>query len=179
LPKKAMTGVDAAVQLHLTDEIATARLAEVLAAAARGGDVLALSGTLGSGKTVFARAFIRARAGLAGAPSPDEIVSPTFTLVQVYDWGEAAVAPAVWHFDLYRLRSPEEAWELAIEDAFTDGISLIEWPDRIGGLLPADRLEIALSSGEGPTSRRACVRGRGGWHARLDALTEALNGLAS
>ena len=62
--------------------------------------------------------------------------SPTFTLVQVYEIGEVPI----WHFDAYRLRDPDEAWELGIEDAFRDGISLIEWPERLGTLLPARRL---------------------------------------
>ena len=97
--------------------------------------MIALKGELGAGKTSFARAFIRARGG-----DDDEVPSPTFTLVQIYELPGATI----WHFDLYRLRDPEEAWELGIEDAFRDGISLIEWPERLGALLPARRLEIAL-----------------------------------
>src|SRR5205807_6696912 len=108
--------------VDLPDEAATARLAARISALAEIGDVIALSGDLGAGKTTFARAFIRAR-GETG-----EVPSPTFTLVQVYE----LAAAAIWHFDLYRLRSPDEAWELGIEDALTEGISLIEWPDRLG-----------------------------------------------
>ena len=62
--------------------------------------------------------------------------SPTFTLVQIYQTSGAAI----WHFDLYRLGAAEEAWELGIEDAFGSGISLIEWPERLGTLLPQRRL---------------------------------------
>ena len=146
-----MTTVD------LGDERATAALAAQLAALARPGDVIALSGDLGAGKTSFARAFIEARGGAESVPSP------TFTLVQTYD----LPGGAIWHFDLYRLRAAEEAWELGIEEAFETGISLIEWPERLGALLPARRLEIALDFGAGPGSRRAILDSGGDWAARL------------
>ena len=97
------------VVIELPDEAATAALATRLARLVRRGDVIALKGELGAGKTVFARAFIQARAG-----GGEEVPSPTFTLVQVYEMPDAAL----WHFDCYRLRDPEEAWELGIEDAF-------------------------------------------------------------
>jgi tRNA threonylcarbamoyladenosine biosynthesis protein TsaE len=146
--------------IDLPDEKATAALAARLAALAAPGDIIALKGELGAGKTSFARAFIRARGG-------DETVpSPTFTLVQVYD----LPGGAVWHFDLYRLRQSDEAWELGIEDAFRDGISLIEWPERLGALLPARRLEIALDFGPAATERRARLSGDGDWAARLAAI---------
>jgi hypothetical protein len=80
------------------------------------------------------------------------------------------VAPvAVWHFDLYRLASFEEAWDLGIEDAFADAISLIEWPDRLGPLLPARRLEVALEFGDRPQARRAVLAAGPEWRARLGA----------
>jgi tRNA threonylcarbamoyladenosine biosynthesis protein TsaE len=146
--------------LDLPDEGATAALAERVARVAVAGDVIALKGELGAGKTVFARAFIRARG------SAEEVPSPTFTLVQVYDLDPVAV----WHFDLYRLRAPEEAWELGIEDAFASAISLIEWPERLGPLLPAWRLEIALSYGKGPHSRHARLTGGAAWQERLPEI---------
>src|SRR5689334_8960174 len=96
------------IVIDLPDESATAMLAARTAGVARPADIIALKGELGAGKTAFARAFIRARGGA------DEVPSPTFTLVQVYDLDPTAI----WHFDLYRLRAPEEAWELGIEDAF-------------------------------------------------------------
>jgi tRNA threonylcarbamoyladenosine biosynthesis protein TsaE len=135
------------IVIELPDEAATAALAARVAALARPGDVIALKGELGAGKTSFARAFIRARGGTEDVPSP------TFTLVQVYELGESTV----WHFDCYRLRHPEEAWELAIEDAFNDGISLIEWPELLGPLLPARRLLNSLCAGSVPTARRAVI----------------------
>jgi len=146
--------------IELPDEAATAALAARVAALAVAGDVIALKGELGAGKTSFARAFIRARGG------GEEVPSPTFTLVQVYELGDAAV----WHFDCYRLRDPEEAWELGIEDAFRDGISLIEWPERLGLLLPARRLEITLSTGPAPQARHGAIDAAPAWAARLAAL---------
>jgi tRNA threonylcarbamoyladenosine biosynthesis protein TsaE len=135
------------IVVELPDEAATAALAARIARLARPGDVIALKGELGAGKTSFARAFIRARGGA------EAVASPTFTLVQTYEVGDAAI----WHFDCYRLRHPDEAWELAIEDAFAEGISLIEWPERLGPLVPPRRLEITLSAGQRPSARRAAI----------------------
>ena len=146
--------------IDLPDETATAALAERIAAVARAGDVIALKGELGAGKTVFARAFIRARGGT------EEVPSPTFTLVQAYDLDPVPV----WHFDLYRLRDPDEVWELGIEDAFATAISLIEWPERLGWLLPPARLEITLDFGERPQSRRALLTGGAVWNGRLPRI---------
>jgi tRNA threonylcarbamoyladenosine biosynthesis protein TsaE len=145
------------IVVDLADETATAALAARLAALARPGDVIALSGELGAGKTSFARAFIRARGGGESVPSP------TFTLVQIYD----LAGGAVWHFDLYRLRVAEEAWELGIEDAFSGGISLIEWPERLGPLLPARRLVLALDFVAKQGARRAVLAPGGDWAGRL------------
>jgi tRNA threonylcarbamoyladenosine biosynthesis protein TsaE len=145
------------ITIDLPDETATGALAARLAAVVREGDVIALKGELGAGKTTFARAFIRAMGGIG------EVPSPTFTLVQVYE----LPAATVWHFDGYRLRDPEEAWELGIEDAFAEGVSLIEWPERFGALLPARRLEVALSPGPTPFARRAVIDAPGEWTGRL------------
>jgi tRNA threonylcarbamoyladenosine biosynthesis protein TsaE len=143
--------------IELPDEAATAAFAARLAAVVATGDIIALKGDLGAGKTSFARAFIHARG------SGEEVPSPTFTLVQVYD-----VPPtAIWHFDLYRLNSPGEAWELGIEDAFSEAISLIEWPERLGTLLPRHRLEITLLFGDRPDTRRAVLDAGEDWQQRL------------
>jgi tRNA threonylcarbamoyladenosine biosynthesis protein TsaE len=143
--------------LYLPDEPATARFAARIAALAKPGDVIALAGELGAGKTAFARAFLRARGVV------EEVPSPTFTLVQIYE----TATEAVWHFDLYRLSAAGEAWELGIEEAFAEGISLIEWPDRLGPLLPPHRLEIVLEFADRPNARRAVLGGDAGWRARL------------
>ena len=149
-------------RFDLADEVATIRLAWRLALLARPGDVLALSGGLGSGKTVFARGFLRARAG-----DPHlEVPSPTFTLVQVYD----LPGGRVWHLDLYRLEAPEEAWELGIEEAFAGSIAIVEWPERLGALLPAEHLAIDFAPGPAPGSRRVTLTGSPVWRDRLAGL---------
>ncbi len=142
----------------LADEAATATLGGRVARCVEAGDVIALWGDLGAGKTVFARGFLRAL-GIE-----DEVPSPTFTLVQTY-----ATAPAmIYHFDLYRLESPEEVWELGIEDALAGGISVIEWPDRIADMLPADRLDVTFDLTT--TGRQARLVGHGGWAIRVGEL---------
>ena len=140
-----------------------ADLAEELAAVAVPGDVLALYGELGTGKTVFARAFIRARGGSG------EVPSPTFTLVQSYDLPNGLI----YHFDLYRIEHPDEVVELGMEEALNEGICLIEWPERMGAALPADRLEIHLfhETATEPESRRVELIAFGGWADRLKELT--------
>ena len=145
------------IVVDLPDEIATDALAARIAAVAAPSDIIALKGDLGSGKTTFARAFIRA------CGNQDEVPSPTFTLVQVYDAGSTVI----WHFDLYRIRAPEEAWELGIEDAFVAGISLIEWPERLGPLLPGRRLELGFAFGDGPGARRIAIDPGREWEERL------------
>ena len=150
------------IELDLDDEQATVDLAATLAGVARVGDVIALSGELGAGKSVFARAFVRALSGGPGGRRR-EVPSPTFTLAQAYDCD----AGTVHHFDLYRLSKPEEAWELGIEDAFADGISLVEWPERLGAELPETRLRIAFSFAAGANARTARITARDDWWARL------------
>ncbi len=159
------------IELNLPDQAAVERLAGALAEAALPGDVIALWGALGLGKTTFARAFLHAR---PGGDRIAEVPSPTFTLVQLY----ALEGPAVWHFDLYRLKHPDEVWELGLEEALAAGITLIEWPDRAGPFLPADRLDLELSPGAGPESRRVRLtpQGSAGWAQRLAAIGESLDG---
>ena len=156
---------EAMIPIELPTEGATVALAASFARRALAGDVIALEGELGTGKTTFARAFIRAR-----GKGDEEVPSPTFTLVQVYDESE----PPIWHFDLYRLEKPEEAFELGIEEAFLDGISLIEWPERLGALLPRRRLLLRLFFGERRESRRAELAADPRWKERLEEIAAAL-----
>lgn len=151
----------------LPDLAATVRLARRLAALAEGGDVIALSGDLGAGKTTFARAFINAleRPPGAAALRDDDVPSPTFTLVQLYE----RLPASVWHFDLYRLEKPQEAFELGIEEAFSDGISLIEWPERLGRILPPEALRIELKFAAAPEARVVELSGSGARAAMLIA----------
>jgi tRNA threonylcarbamoyladenosine biosynthesis protein TsaE len=150
-----------AFAIDLPDEKATAALAADIAACARGGDIIGLSGPLGSGKTTFARYFIAARLGAA------EVPSPTFTLVETY---EPESGPAIWHFDLYRLDAPDDAYELGIEDAFADAIALIEWPERLGALMPVEHLEIALAAGPRAENRIATLTPSLSWRDRITGL---------
>lgn len=153
---------DHAVTVSLLNPAATAAFAERLAGIARPGDVIALTGDLGMGKTLFARSFINALAALHDLPA-EEVPSPTFTLVQPYPMNGVTV----YHMDLYRLEHAEEALELGVEDAFAEDITLIEWPDRLGDLLPPDNLAINFLPGASPESRNALVEPHGGWRDRL------------
>ncbi len=112
-------------------------------------DVVALQGGLGVGKTTLARAILRAASG-----DPALIVpSPTFTLVEIYD----TPVGVFWHFDLYRLEEPEQVFELGWEEARADGMALVEWAERLGTLLPRERLTVTLAmEGDG---RRAELQG--------------------
>jgi tRNA threonylcarbamoyladenosine biosynthesis protein TsaE len=154
----------ATIAIELPDEAATCALAADLARHTRQGDVIGLCGPLGSGKTTFARAFIGAGIGVG------EVPSPTFTLVEVY---QSLTGPAVWHFDLYRLEKPEDAYELGIEDAFAQGISLIEWPERLGALLPTGHLGVTLVPGTGETERLAQLHVPPAWAGRITGLSRA------
>ncbi|TQV76189.1 tRNA (adenosine(37)-N6)-threonylcarbamoyltransferase complex ATPase subunit type 1 TsaE [Denitrobaculum tricleocarpae] len=172
-----------AITLPLAGEAATASLARALSRLVAPGDVIALFGDLGAGKTSFARAFINAlpRENADAVESEgtvereeEEVPSPTFTLVQLYE----RVPATIWHFDLYRLEQAEEVYELGIEEAFADGISLIEWPERLGGLLPADRLEVHLGFGSGPDARTAALTAFGSWTKRRESLAALQGDLA-
>jgi tRNA threonylcarbamoyladenosine biosynthesis protein TsaE len=157
---RAGEAADGVLTFDLADESETAALAARLAPLLRRGDVVTLSGDLGSGKTSFARALLRAL-GHRG-----EVPSPTFTLAQVYD-----VAPCpLWHLDLYRLTAADEALEIGIEEALAEAITLIEWPEVAGALLPAGRLDIRFDFAASETVRRVTLTGRGDWLRRLAAL---------
>ena len=143
----------------LLDPAATAAAAGTLAKLCQPGDVICLFGDLGAGKTTFARGFLRAL-GVA-----DEIPSPTFNLLLTYD----TAAGTIWHFDLYRLNEPNEIIELGFEDALADGISLIEWPNRLGNWLPERRIEIYLIETKADTRRQLRLRAVGAGFERWRA----------
>lgn len=149
--------------LALADEAATETLGRRLAELARAGDVIALEGPLGAGKTTLARSFIRSLTDPA-----EEVPSPTFTLVQTYRGRSGAIA----HFDLFRLTRADEALELGIEEAYADGIVLIEWPERLGGALPARRLALRLEPGTEDDARTATLESPA-WAGRLARLAAA------
>lgn len=121
--------------MRLEDEAATAQLGAAIAAKLKPGEAVCLSGPLGAGKSTLARALIRALTTPA-----EEVPSPTFTLVQFYEGPRLKVA----HFDLYRLSNPDEAYEIGLDEALDDGAAIIEWPERLQGRLPADRLDVEI-----------------------------------
>ena len=147
-------------------------LAAVLARQARMGDVIALSGDLGAGKTVFAKAFVRALTN-----EDEDVPSPTFTLVQIYDGRRDGEDLTIWHFDLYRLKSAEEIYETGFEEALTDGVSLIEWPERAGSLLPRNRLIIHLEAPAGQPDKRniTITANTADWIQRMENIKACLN----
>ena len=128
-----------------------------LAAVARVGDIIALSGELGAGKTTLARGLLHGL-GLEG-----EAPSPTFTLVQSYEPPETRLP--VWHCDLYRLDHPDQATELGLDEAFGLALVLIEWPERLGRYLPDAALRLRLE-GAGEVERRLTAAVPPGWEAR-------------
>ena len=116
------------------NEAETAEVARKLAQITKRGDVWALNGTLGAGKSVFARAFIQS------LTDAEEVPSPTFTLVQSY-WTDDF---DIYHYDLYRLEKPAEIFELGVEEAFYSGVSLVEWPERMGAFSPRNMWNVNI-----------------------------------
>lgn len=116
------------------NEDETAKLGRKLAEMAVRGDTFALFGTLGMGKSVLSRAFVQK------LTDASEVPSPTFTLVQSYE------APDfdIYHFDLYRIKKPEEIFELGMEEALYQGVSLIEWPEKMGAYLPRNAFRVEI-----------------------------------
>jgi tRNA threonylcarbamoyladenosine biosynthesis protein TsaE len=140
----------APILVRLPDAAATEALGAKLAARLAVGHALLLFGDLGAGKTTLARGLVGAWTG-----EGDETPSPTYTLVQTYD----GPGGELWHFDLYRLESPDDADELGLEEALATGVAVIEWPERLGAFAPPDRIELRLAmDGEG---RRAEIMGFG------------------
>ena len=143
------------VILDCPDETSLRDVGARIAGLLQAGDVIALHGDLGAGKTTFARGLIGAYAGAEDVPSP------TYTLVQLYETGPLPV----WHFDLYRLKTPEDVVELGWDET-QDGVALVEWPGRAGDRLPGWRLDVSIEFlGEG---RRVVLEPHGeGWQRRL------------
>jgi tRNA threonylcarbamoyladenosine biosynthesis protein TsaE len=137
----------------LPDLSATQALAARIAALARPGDAILLEGPLGAGKTEFARAFLRAATGNSALDVP----SPSYTLVQSYDTRHGPVH----HFDLWRLDGAAAVIELGWDELVQD-IVLVEWPDRLGDLRPAQALEIALTRFDDGTRQASLT----GWERR-------------
>lgn len=153
------------LSLTLRSPEATARLARRLGALLRPGDCLLLEGPIGAGKTHFARHLIQSL-----LDAPEDVPSPTFTLVQTYD----TAAGELWHADLYRLSAPEEIEELGLSEAMETAICLIEWPEKLGPLAPADALRLIFATvAEAEDSRRLTLTWTAPrWSQRLAQLDE-------
>lgn len=140
----------------------TASLARMIGAQLTPGSVLLLEGGVGAGKTHFARSLIQSL-----LRTPEDVPSPTFTLVQTYD----GTRGEIWHSDLYRLTGPDEVIELGLEEAFETAICLIEWPDRLGDLTPAEALRLTFTP-EDEDLRRINAHGPASWDAILPGDTD-------
>lgn len=163
---------DAAWVRDLDDETATARLAAEVAALLAPGDLVTLTGGLGSGKTSFARALVRTLVG-----DPDlEVPSPTFSLLQIYETAHGRIV----HADLYRIERPSDLAELGFEEACEGAYVLLEWPERASSLLPEDRLDVclALEADRGDAYRSALLTGFGSFAAKLAKVKAIANILA-
>lgn len=147
---------------HLDTADATADLARALAGRLSAGDVILLSGDVGAGKTHFARALIQSLLTTA-----EDVPSPTFTLVQTYETPNAEI----WHSDLYRLTTIHEIEELGLTDAFETAICLVEWPDRLGPLVPDNALDITLAYADNDTRTLTAVWSDGMWIDKLSGWT--------
>ncbi len=132
------------------------------------GDTVLLSGPVGAGKTELARMFIQAR--LQGIGALEDVPSPTFTLVQVYDVGSVEI----WHADLYRLTSVDELYELGLDAAFGEAVCLIEWPERLGSLRPDAALHLSLDILDDDRRRVSLEWSDSKWDSMV-ALLEYLN----
>ena len=147
------------ITIALPNETDTVALASRIAPLLTPGDTLLLEGSIGAGKSAFARALIRARLGRM-----EDVPSPTFTLVQTYEDPEGDI----WHCDLYRLTHPDEVFELGLDEAFTTAICLIEWPDRLGNDAPENALKLAFAAGD--TEHSVQITTTPEWHDRLKAV---------
>lgn len=145
----------------------TLSLAERVGTILRPGDVVALSGDLGAGKTVFAKGIARALGIL------EDVVSPTFTLVREYE----GLVPLV-HVDVYRLDHLQELHDLGFDELVGGrSVMVVEWGERVSALLPADRLDILLTAGDDDDDRLVTFEPAGrSWAVRCDALSALVNG---
>ena len=152
------------LEVTLPTLAATREFGRQLAGLLRSGDVIALRGVLGAGKTELVRALIRARAG-----AEIEVPSPSYTLVQDYRLPDLTIR----HIDLYRIKDIAEFLELGLDMPDADEAWLIEWPERAEAILPAGRLDLKLRQGDAPDARIARLVAGPLWADRLEALRDA------
>ena len=166
------------IRIELPDLAATQRFGELLSEHLKAGDVIALRGALGAGKSALARAIIQ-----AVDPTEDDVPSPTFTLVQHYALADGT---PLWHLDLYRIDDAQDAMALGLDDAFVGAVCLIEWPERLKKFLPKTNLSIHLyadetadepddATGLGSSVRFADVTAPLHWTDRITDLVAAIS----
>lgn len=158
--------LDTTLKLETLDR--TYQVAELLALRLSAGDAVFLKGPVGAGKTELARRIIQTR--LAAKGVAEDVPSPTFTLVQTYQAGDLEI----WHADLYRLSTLDELHELGLFEAMDGALVLVEWPERMGALLPADglTLDLALDHGESRSLRLEWSDAK--WDSVVKELEQAL-----
>ncbi len=142
------------VKLILSSLQDTHNLAQKLASRVKGGDVICLSGDLGTGKTTFCKSFIG-----SFYSRPQQIISPTFNILQTFDTKDFTI----WHYDFYRIENENELEELGFNEALKNGMCIIEWPEIVEKYLPEDRLHIKFFHGERPENRVVTITGHGFW----------------
>lgn len=157
-----------AVRIDLASPEETTTLARWLGRRLSAGDTLLLEGPIGAGKSHFCRSLIQAR--LAALGRSEDVPSPSFTLVQVYEIGNVEIL----HADLYRLSAAEDVWELGLDEAFERSICLVEWPDRLGPARPADALTLTFAPGATEMARALRITASATrWEGILAALAAA------
>lgn len=160
--------MDKSLKLETLDR--TYRVADILARRLSAGDAIYLKGPVGAGKTEVARRIIQSMQAAEGVA--EDVPSPTFTLVQTYQAGDLEI----WHADLYRLSTLDELHELGLFEAMDTALVLIEWPERMGALLPAGglTLDIGLDHDDRRTLRLEWSDPK--WDSVVKELEQALAG---
>lgn len=146
------------------------RLAAFLARQMRRGEAVLVEGTLGAGKTEFARGFIHA----LGDATLD-VTSPTFALLQPYDIVLGGAVAVCWHADLYRIEAPEELAELGLETLAEEGVLCIEWPDRLADSVARDGLRIKIMLAPEGADRMVSLEYMGRFVAQAHEITDELD----
>ncbi|SHJ86885.1 tRNA threonylcarbamoyladenosine biosynthesis protein TsaE [Shimia gijangensis] len=155
-----MSGLQSKISLASPED--TRAIAQRLGGYLHAGDVLLFEGDIGAGKTHFARCLIQSL-----LPEPEDVPSPTFTLVQTYETPDFEI----WHADLYRLSSPDEVVELGLTEAFEDAVCLVEWPDRLAELKPEKALTLSLQMTDTRGERELTLRAKDSrWAVVLDKM---------